>query len=149
MRISSATNAVVQLSQRSAGPAAELNFRFQIQPAGAGLHFYELSAFSQTELDDSNALAREATPVNNRQMIVVDRGQEPFRVLYVSGRPNWEYKFLNRAIQDDPQVQMVSLIRVAKREPKFEFKGRDGDSSNPLFAVLATRARTPRVTTNR
>ena len=71
---------------------------------------------------------------NNRQMIVVDRGQEPFRVLYVSGRPtNWEHKFLNRAIQEDSQVQMVSLIRVAKREPKFEFKGLPGESSNPLF----------------
>ena len=72
------------------------------------------------------AQSREATLANNRQMIVVDRGQEPFRVLYVSGRPNWEYKFLNRAIQEDPQVQMVALIRVARREPKFEFKGRAG-----------------------
>ena len=60
--------------------------------------------------------------VNNRQIVVVDRGQEPFRVLYVGGRPNWEFKFLNRAIEDDPQVQMVSLIRVARREPKFAFQ---------------------------
>jgi len=28
---------------------------------------------------------------------------------------------------------MVSLIRIARREPKFEFKGRAGESSNPLF----------------
>jgi uncharacterized membrane protein len=84
-------------------------------------------------LENSNAPSREATLLNNRQMIVVDRGQEPFRVLYVSGRPNWEYKFLNRAIQDDPQVRMVALIRVAKREPKFEFKGNTGEESNPLF----------------
>jgi uncharacterized membrane protein len=133
LRISSASNAVVQLSQRAPDAAAELNFRFQIQPDGTGLHFYELEAFSRSELDDSNALAREATLINNRQMIVVDRGQEPFRVLYVSGRPNWEFKFLNRAIEDDPQVRMVSLIRVAKREPKFQFKGSAGDSSNPLF----------------
>jgi uncharacterized membrane protein len=133
LRISSASNAVVQLSQRAAGAAAKLNFRFQIQPEGAGLHFYELEAFSRTELDNTNMLAREATLINNRQMIVVDRGEHPFRVLYVSGRPNWEFKFLNRAIEDDPQVRMVSLIRVAKREPKFQFKGSAGDSSNPLF----------------
>src|SRR5208282_6200138 len=31
------------------------------------------------------------------------------------------------------QVQMVSLIRVARREPKFEFMGRAGEESNPLF----------------
>jgi uncharacterized membrane protein len=54
-------------------------------------------------------------------------------VLYVSGRPNWEFKFLNRAVQADEQVQLVGLIRVAKREPKFDFRGRAGETSNPLF----------------
>lgn len=66
-------------------------------------------------------------------MISVDRGEGPFRVLYVSGRPNWEFKFLNRAIDEDRQVQLVGLIRVAKREPKFDFRGRVGETSNPLF----------------
>ena len=28
---------------------------------------------------------------------------------------------------------MVALIRIAKREPKFEFKGRAGEANNPLF----------------
>src|SRR5262249_39617217 len=64
--------------------------------------------------------------------------QELIRVLYVSGRPNWEYKFLNRAIQEDPQVKMVSLIRVAQREPKFVFRGREGESSNPLYRGFGT-----------
>jgi uncharacterized membrane protein len=50
----------------------------------------------------------------------------------VAGRPNWEYKFLNRAVQEDTQVQLVALIRAAKREPKFDFRGR-GESSNPLY----------------
>ena len=44
-----------------------------------------------------------------------------------------EYKFLKRALDDDPQVDLVGSIRIAKREPKFVFKGRDGESSNPLF----------------
>jgi uncharacterized membrane protein len=84
-------------------------------------------------LEHPDIPTREATLVNNRQMIVVDRGQEPYRVLYVSGRPNWDFKFLNRAIQEDPQVRMVSLVRIARREPKFEFMGRNGEASNPLF----------------
>jgi uncharacterized membrane protein len=75
----------------------------------------------------------EATLANNSRVLAVDRGQGPFRILYVAGRPNWEFKFLNRAIDDDPQVQLVALIRVAKREPKFEFRGRAGETSNPLF----------------
>jgi uncharacterized membrane protein len=124
---------MMQLSQHAPGSDARLVFRFQVQPSGPGLHFYELDASAREELDAPSQPSREATLINNRRMFVVDRGQEPFRVLYVSGRPNWEYKFLNRAIADDPQVQLVGLIRVAKREPKFNFMGRAGESSNPLF----------------
>ena len=64
---------------------------------------------------------------------MVNRGGERYRILYVSGRPNWEFKFLNRAIEEDKQLQLVGLIRVARREPKFNFLGRAGETSNPLF----------------
>lgn len=133
LRISSVSNAAVELSRRSTDADSQLDFRFQFQPAGPGLHYYELETRAREEWMASNAPSREATLVNNRRMVVVDRGQEPFRILYVSGRPNWEFKFLNRAIQEDPQLKMVSLIRVARREPKFVFKGRPGETSNPLF----------------
>lgn len=53
--------------------------------------------------------------------------------MYVSGRPNWEYKFLRRALAADEEIQMPALIRIAKREPKFEWRGRAGETSNPLF----------------
>ncbi len=82
----------------------------------------------------------EATLANNTRVIAVDRGQGPFRILYVSGRPNWEFKFLNRALAEDPQVQLVGLIRVAKREPKFDFRGRAGETSNPLFRGFGNQA---------
>ncbi|HEX8313091.1 MAG TPA: glutamine amidotransferase, partial [Chthoniobacteraceae bacterium] len=75
----------------------------------------------------------EATTVNNRSVIVIDRGTGPHRVLYLAGRPNWEYKFLRRAVQEDNETQLVGLIRIARREGKFEFRGRTGESSNPLF----------------
>ena len=115
-----------------------LNFRFQIQPDKPGLHFYQVETRAREELGGDAAQSREATLANNRQIVAVDRGQEPFRVLYVGGRPNWEFKFLNRAVGDDPQVQMVSIIRVAKREPKFNFKSRDGESSLiPLFRAFS------------
>ncbi len=131
------TNAalIAESTQRAHGPEDDLNFRFQIQPDKPGIHFYQVQTRAHDETDQApnSAASREATLANNSRMVVVDRGQEPLRILYVSGRPNWDYKFLNRALQDDPQVKMVSLIRIARREPKFEFKGRDGESSNPLF----------------
>src|SRR6185369_3705868 len=42
-------------------------------------------------------------------------------------------KFLNRAVQEDDQLQLIALIRIANREPKFNFLGRPGETSNPLF----------------
>src|SRR5262249_17238112 len=53
--------------------------------------------------------------------------------LYISGRPNWEYKFLHRALSDDPQVQLSALMRIANREPKFNYLGHNGEAFNPLF----------------
>jgi uncharacterized membrane protein len=124
---------VASLVQHSDDNDSELNYRFQIQPDKPGIHFYQLDARETGELKNPDASSTEATLVNNRRMLVVDRGQDHFRILCVAGRPDWEYKFLNRALQDDPQVQMVTLLRIARREPKFEFIGRDGEASNPLF----------------
>jgi uncharacterized membrane protein len=78
-------------------------------------------------------LPAEATNANNDAVIAVERRQGPYRILYVAGRPNWEYRYMHRAIEADDQTQLVALMRVAKREPKFEFRGRGGESSNPLF----------------
>ena len=127
------SNAVATLTQRAGGDESDLNFRFQFQPDKPGIHFYQLDARAEDDLNNPGGASREATLANNRRLMVVDRGQKPFRILCVAGRPDWEYKFLNRALQEDPQVQMVTLMRIAPREPKFDFKGRAGEASNPLF----------------
>lgn len=115
--------------------SAPLAVRFQFRPEQAGVSFYQLRVMPVAELAaiDDPARSREATLANNRRWLTVDRGGGPYRVLYVCGRPNWEFKFLRRAIEDDPQVQLVALVRIAKREPKFDFRGRAGESTNPLF----------------
>ncbi len=107
------------------------SLRFQIRPAQPGLSFYMLRV-QLVESSDASPIV-EATTANNERKIAVDRGSGPYRILYVSGRPNWEFKFLNRALESDEQVKLTGLIRVAKREPKFDWRGRSGESSNPLF----------------
>jgi uncharacterized membrane protein len=109
-----------------------VSFRFQFRPARGGISFYRV-AVSHEVHDGPPGRWTEATPANNSQLFVVDRGRGPYRILYIGGRPNWEFKFLNRALEDDDEIELVSLIRVANREPKFEFKGRTGESSNPLY----------------
>lgn len=112
-------------------------FRFNPRPEEPGVVFYELSTSLSTDAttlaSGATNTSQEATLINNSKVIAVDRGRGPYRILYVSGRPNWEFKFLRRAIDEDPQLRLSALIRVAKREPKFEFRGRAGETSNPLF----------------
>ncbi|MGN6385847.1 MAG: glutamine amidotransferase, partial [Verrucomicrobiota bacterium] len=109
----------------------ELPFRFEIKTNQPGIAFYKVRVGLSGAAGASNAV--EATEWTNSAIVPVDRGRGPHRILYISGRPNWEFKFLNRAISEDSEVQLVALIRIAKREPKFTFRGRMGESSNPLF----------------
>jgi uncharacterized membrane protein len=123
---------VDEQTQRVARDDQSLAFRFRVKPEKRGLSFYQVRTAPVPSANITNSAA-EPTLVNNGRAVVVDRGRGPYRILYVSGRPNWEFKFMNRALAEDDQLQLVAIIRVAKREPKFEFIGRRGETSNPLF----------------
>ncbi|HEY8505008.1 MAG TPA: glutamine amidotransferase, partial [Gemmataceae bacterium] len=75
----------------------------------------------------------EQTLANNSRLAVVDRGGGPYRVLYVCGRPNWEFKYLRRALDEDAEVQLVGLVRIARRQPKFDFRDMRAPETSPLF----------------
>ena len=112
--------------------------RLRVPAVKPGVSFYRLavmeaSLVAKIPSDEWKALTSEATLANNERRVAVDRGAGPYRVLYISGRPNWEYKFIRRALAGDSEMQMPSLIRIAKREPKFEWRGRTGETTNPLF----------------
>lgn len=117
-----------------------LPFRFQLKPEQKGLAFYQVAIAPRTAPIVGGVGSEEATLANNGRVLVVDRGRGPYRILYVAGRPNWEFKFLSRAVEQDDQLQLVGLIRVAKREPKFDFRGRAGETSNPLFRGFGNQA---------
>jgi uncharacterized membrane protein len=111
----------------------QMPFNFELRPEQPGVSFCRLKVGGEKELEKTVEETGEATLANNSRVVAVDRGAGPYRVLYVSGRPNWEFKFLNRALKADDQTELVGLIRIARREPKFVFRGRVGESSNPLF----------------
>ena len=113
-------------------------FRLRVPAAKPGLSFFKVTLLkagleSKLAADEWKKSATEASLDNNQRLIAVDRGAGPYRVLYIAGRPNWEYKFLRRALAGDADVQLPSLIRIARSEPKFEWRGRTGETSNPLF----------------
>jgi hypothetical protein len=38
------------------------------------------------------------------------------RILYIEGEPRWEFKFIRRAEEDDPTVQLVSMLRTSENK---------------------------------
>lgn len=117
---------VERLEAKASSDGKPLSFRFQFRPDRKGINFYKVRALAESDeaqaKEGDTSSSREQTLANNSRLVVVDQGGGPYRVLYVSGRPNWEFKFLNRAIQDDEQVQLVGLLRIARRQPKFDFR---------------------------
>ncbi len=119
--------------------APEQSVRLRIRPEKAGVSFYRLQAFLQSESDTflSGQSVGEATLLNNSRWIAVNQRRGPYDVLYVAGRPNWEYKYLRRSIDEDAEVRLLGLLRIAKKQPKFSFQdNKVGSNANPLFAGL-------------
>jgi uncharacterized membrane protein len=114
-------------------------FQVRFRPEKMGLSFFTVMAVPGSaikELETSGKLPAatgEVTMENNTRVLAIDRRTGPYRVLYLSGRPNWDYKFMRRALEADNEVKLVALIRMARREPKFQWRGREGETSNPLF----------------
>ncbi|MGH9407464.1 MAG: glutamine amidotransferase [Terriglobia bacterium] len=74
-----------------AGPAGEKAFRFSIDP-----------------------LPGETNSANNSLVRLVNVEGGPRRILYVEGEPRWEYKFIRRAEEDDPMVELASMLRTTE-----------------------------------
>ncbi len=143
-----ATGKLVEEKSVRLGPAGERReTRFRFRPEQTGVSFYTATVFTENDrqsmetpagelAEDSAAETVEATLLNNRRILTVDRAAGPYRILYVAGRPNWEFKFLRRALQEDAEVQLVGLLRIANKEPKFSFRDKGVNDTNPLFAGL-------------
>lgn len=62
------------------------------------------------------ALPGEGNVRNNELSRLVNVEAGPRRILYVEGEPRWEYKFIRRAEDDDPAVQLVSMLRISENK---------------------------------
>jgi len=111
---------------------------FRFRPVGPGVRFYRVSVFRAQDREtwDQPNASGEVTFKNNSRWLTVDGPRGPHRVLYLAGRPNWEFKFLRRSLQEDAEIDLVGLLRIADKEAKFTFRDRDVGSTNPLFIGL-------------
>ncbi len=68
-----------------------------------------------------DVLPGETNAENNQLTRVLSVDDSKRRILYVEGEPRWEYKFLRRAVEDDPALQVVSMLRTTQN--KFYYQG--------------------------
>jgi hypothetical protein len=79
-----------------------------IIPEEPGLHRYDLII---PVLDD------ELVKENNRRSFTIKVLKSKMRILLISGSPNWEYTFLKRALEEDSNVELESLVYGKAKRP--------------------------------
>ncbi|MGA8728783.1 MAG: hypothetical protein WB608_08540 [Terracidiphilus sp.] len=101
-------NKILEEHQITFGPDGRMQAEPLFFPAGAaGAKNIE---FAVQPLDREENLANNAI---TRPLLVSD---EKRRILYIEGEPRWEFKFIRRAEEDDPTVQVVSMLRTSENK---------------------------------
>ena len=68
-------------------------------------------------------LPGETSKENNGQSRLIEVRDLSARILYVEGEPRWEHKFMRRALEQDSNLRLVSLLRTSPN--KFYRQGID------------------------
>ena len=66
-------------------------------------------------------LEGEAVLQNNQQSRLLEVQRRTARILYLEGEPRWEFKFIRRALEEDENLRLVSMLRTS--ENKFYRQG--------------------------
>ncbi len=61
-------------------------------------------------------LEAEANRANNAVTRLVHVEDRRPRILYVEGEPRWEMKFIRRAVEEDPNLELVSMLRTTQNK---------------------------------
>lgn len=81
---------------------------------------------------------------NNQARVLLDHREKEYRILYFSGRPNWQNKFVRQALAGDPELRLSSLIRISGAEKSFVYQGERTSLGNPLFEGFEDESTLPR-----
>jgi len=114
-----ANNTLVESREiRFPGGSSLFTEEVRLQPEESGINIYEFTVTAEVE---------ENNRANNFRRGVIDVRNSAPKLLYVEGRPRWEYKFLRRALVDDESLQLESLLRTALN--KFYRQGIDDETT--------------------
>ena len=94
------------------GPSPLETVAMNFVPKSKGLREYTVSI---------SPMAGEAVKENNSRSRLVEVQDRTAKILYIEGEPRWEYKFIRRALDDDKNLRLVSLLKSS--ESKFYRQG--------------------------
>lgn len=63
-----------------------------------------------------DTLPGEENAENNRVTRLLDVETRKPRILYIEGEPRWEYKFIRRAFDDYPNIEIASMLRTTQNK---------------------------------
>jgi uncharacterized membrane protein len=118
-----------------------VRLNFAPQKKEWGIYQVRAHLVQNVPIEGINDHKKDRITENNVRDFALDNREKTFRILYFSGRPNWENKFVRRALEHAPQLSLSSLIRISGAERKFVFRGRDATMANPLFEGFDDRAK--------
>ncbi|HEX7158818.1 MAG TPA: hypothetical protein VF214_07375, partial [Edaphobacter sp.] len=79
--------------------------------------FFTAGAAGAKNLEFSiGPLQGEENQANNEMARPLNVTDAKRRILYVEGEPRWEYKFIRRAAENDPSIQIVSMLRTTENK---------------------------------
>lgn len=100
-----------QLTLPADGEVGETSIDLPVKNEGTRLFSFSLQA-----QDDR-------IPENNTLDALLEIKNDHPQILYIEGEPRWEFKFVRRAVQDDPNLRLVTLLRSSQN--KFYRQGID------------------------
>jgi uncharacterized membrane protein len=98
------------LASREISLASDGTIQTEALPFNAGAAGVKSLRFS------IDVLPGETNTENNFVTRELDVTSGKRNILYVEGEPRWEFKFIRRAEDDDPNVQLVSMLRTTENK---------------------------------
>ncbi|MGI4757520.1 MAG: glutamine amidotransferase [Janthinobacterium lividum] len=99
------TIAVHDVTLGASGAIQTESLFFSAGAAGAKTLRFSMEPLAGEENLKNNALTRPVLVSDTKR-----------RILYVEGEPRWQFRFLRRAEDDDPSVQIVSMLRTSENK---------------------------------
>ena len=87
----------------------------QIQSETAGVQLRATPGRRRSRSGSSRSPARR-TPGTTRVTRLVNVESRKPRILYFEGEPRWEYKFIRRALDDFPNIELASMLRTTQNK---------------------------------